>query len=304
MQNCRLPMCSLVLSVAFFCSGPAFAQCTVPNVIANGQVADASKVMDNFTAVAGCADAGVKPTGTPQAGSIAVFSGSQTVTGGNLTGDVTTSGGTATTLSNTGVTAGTYTSANVTIDSKGRITSASSGAGGGGGGGLVYLGSVTASNSAALDLINMVSPTYDIYTIELVDFVLDNSSTKIGIVFSSDNGSTWDTSAKYDSAMLFTNESNYSASIGTRFGTYGYVVHDFLNSPGNAFNGSIKLFNPLGSKIKVMTFQGNALLIDNHFYNTSGSIRYNSTSVINAIRIISSNGNITSGIVRVYGLSR
>jgi len=110
------------------------APCTVPNTIANGQVADASKVMDNFNAVAACADQGVKTTGTPTPGSIATFSGPGSIATGNLTGDVTTAGGTAATLSNSGVVAGTYSNPNIIVDAKGRITSASQGNGGGGSG--------------------------------------------------------------------------------------------------------------------------------------------------------------------------
>lgn len=40
---------------------PASAACTVPNVITNGQVADATKVMEDFNAVAACADEGSSP---------------------------------------------------------------------------------------------------------------------------------------------------------------------------------------------------------------------------------------------------
>ena len=116
----------LLAAGAGACSAALAATCTVPNVIANGQVADASKIMDNFNAVANCAQQAVTTTGTPNTGSIPVFSGSGTITSGNLTGDVTTSGGTSTTLSNSGVSAGAYGDAanvpRVTVDAKGRVT--------------------------------------------------------------------------------------------------------------------------------------------------------------------------------------
>lgn len=114
-------------------------QCTVPNTLVNGQVADATDVMENFNAVAACVENaradGVTHEGTPSAGEIAVFSGPTGVTGGDLSGDVSTAGSTVTVLAPSGVAPGTYINPTIVVDAKGRITSATNGSSGGGGGG-------------------------------------------------------------------------------------------------------------------------------------------------------------------------
>ena len=71
----------------------------------------------------------VTTTGSPANGNLTKFSGSTSITNGDLSGDVTTSGTLATTLANSGVSAATYGSSSqvpqIVVDAKGRITSAS-----------------------------------------------------------------------------------------------------------------------------------------------------------------------------------
>lgn len=91
--NCRLTIWILSLAFAMLVpTGRANAACTVPNSISNGQPADATAVMGNFNALNDCINSAVSPSGTPVAGKISVFSSSNTITSGDLSGDCTTAG--------------------------------------------------------------------------------------------------------------------------------------------------------------------------------------------------------------------
>lgn len=113
-----------IMALSALTASRAMAACPVPNQIVNGQPADATQVMDNFNALGNCA---TSVAGSPASGSLAVVSGPTSVSGGDLTGDVTTSGSTATTLAPSGVTPGNYVDANITVDAKGRVTAVTNG---------------------------------------------------------------------------------------------------------------------------------------------------------------------------------
>lgn len=182
----------IIVSLAFSVPGAA-QQCTVPNTISNGQVADATEVMDNFNAVAACVDETRDDTvtheGAPNAGEIAVFDSATGISGGDLTGDVTTSGGTSTTLTTTGVVPGTYTNATITVDDKGRVTFADSGAlGGGGGGGLATKFVVAAPGDNFIDVKLDADGGY-LYRVVVKG--VSSADTRLRFRISSDNGQTF-----------------------------------------------------------------------------------------------------------------
>lgn len=70
---------------------------------------------------------GVTKTGSPSSGNLAKFSGASTITNTDLTGDITTSGGSATTLATVNSNTGSFTAANITVNGKGLITAAANG---------------------------------------------------------------------------------------------------------------------------------------------------------------------------------
>ncbi|WP_298465969.1 hypothetical protein [uncultured Erythrobacter sp.] len=192
---------AVFLGVLIVSSPTAAQQCTVPNTIANGQVADATEVMDNFNAVAACVDEtkdnAVTHEGTPTAGEIAVFDSATGITSGNLTGDVTTSGSTATALSATGVVPGTYTNATITVDDKGRVTFADSGALGGGGGGGGALATKYTVVTPGDNFIDVKLDSDDGYAYRVLVKGTTDASTRINFRLSDENGQTFFDAAGY-----------------------------------------------------------------------------------------------------------
>lgn len=177
------------------------------------------------------------------------------------------------------------------------------------GGGSVLLEQHTASSSATLDYTTSITSTYDEYLIELVSLVPATNNVDLYLRFSTDGGSTYDTSNLY-SATIWAYTSSSSAASGAAYGSPTSQIPmrsnaEISNTSTGGISGQLRLFSPLSTALykwvsgQCVFFSGSSTVLG---VQTNGV--YKSTTAVNAFRFLFSSGNIASGTIRVYGIAK
>jgi len=242
------------------------------------------------------------------------YNNSNAFGGFTASGDATINTGTgAVTLAASGVSAATYGDsthvAQIAVDAKGRVTSASSVAisGGSGGGALVLLEQHTASSSASLNFTACISSTYDAYQIELVEIVPATDAQTLRMRMSTNGGSSYDSTSNYAWSELGWSSSGSAAGGSQSDTSLGFG--DSQNNAAPGLCGTIKLYNPANSSsAKALT----ANLVGIKSSDLPGTVvegwtiggKYLNTSAYNAFQFFFPSGSISTGTIRVYGIAK
>lgn len=196
---------------------------------------------------------------------------------------------------------------------------------GGSSSGLTLVQSLTASSSATLDFTSCITSKYDTYVFELDNLMPGTDLVELHVRFSTNGGTSWDSSATYG----WWTEVSSPGSINPFTTTpslwitppYTNLTEMKLNessgtgSLGNSSNfgvtGTLKLYSPLNSG-KHKIFRGDYSFIyaepgtpyPLNIYKLNWQGYYASNTPVNGVRFYMSSGNIASGTIRCYGISK
>jgi uncharacterized protein YkwD len=173
-------------------------------------------------------------------------------------------------------------------------------------GALTFITSVTASNSATVDIEDAMT-AYNVYVIEAVNIVnaTDDTFLKIQLKI----GGSYITTSTYLSAMAINVASGGAVAVdnAATVTTFIKFVPHMSNTASRTASGSIKILSPSSTTIqKQVSF--NYAWLDSSAYtdtvgNGYGSGVNSGTGAVTGVRIFSSSGNITSGTFRLYGIA-
>jgi len=175
----------------------------------------------------------------------------------------------------------------------------------GGGGSCVLLEQHTASSSASLDFTTFISSTYDTYVFELLNVLPATSTADLWMRVGTGGGPTWDTGANYTWAYLQYSQIPNGANLGNAGDTKMKIGNSLINTATKGASGRVELFSPQSTSVHKQ-FIGHLSITDssgNYVGAQIGSL-YAATTALTGVQVLFSSGNIASGTIRVYGLSK
>ncbi len=173
----------------------------------------------------------------------------------------------------------------------------------GGGSAVVLLEQHTASTSAHLDFTTAFSDGYDEYLIRVSNILPTTANASLVALFSTDGGTTF-SSTGYKKAYAFAGSGGASGATTGEAETAAFLLGGMAttSSEGGSGHAEMNGLRVAGTKRIVIAFAFKAN--DGHWYHVHGASFWVNTGIVNAVRFQMDSGNIASGTIRIYGLTK
>ncbi len=237
----------------------------------------------------------VTTTGSPASGNLTKFSGATSITNGDLSGDVTTSG----TLAVTAV----KIPPGVTLTGTpavGQVPTATSSSAATWQNGYPVPTTITPSGVASATITSVITSAYRDYELRLSDITFSGVN-HLTMQVSTDNGSTWDTAATYYNAYHYTSLTSAGDGFSHDAGVVGFNViwlSPVASNKASGCSARYTLFNPLSATLQKrmmgqLTQEQNS---DNNTYVITMGFVYDNINAINALKFIATAGTFSGTI--------
>jgi hypothetical protein len=166
---------------------------------------------------------------------------------------------------------------------------------------FVKISSQTASSSSSIDFTGL-STSYRDFILEISNLVPATDTADLYMRTSTDNGSTYDSGASaYQWSRMSVSSGGTTSGAGSTGDSKIVLATNTGNSTRECVSGTITIHNPQGTTGTHITWENTIYSATPTFFTTRGGAFRDASADVDAIRIIMSSGNISSGTFTLYG---
>ena len=168
------------------------------------------------------------------------------------------------------------------------------------------------SGVSSSNFTSSINSTYDTYLFKFINIHPANDDTKLLVNFSSDSGSNYNVTKTTTFFNAQLREADSGADLGYRTGadlaqsTSGFNITEGTgNDNDQSSSGELFLFSPSDTTfVKHFLGRSNTIIAANGTINNFFAGYCNTTSAVDAVQFAMGSGNIDSGVIKMYGLSK
>ena len=164
------------------------------------------------------------------------------------------------------------------------------------GGSLEFIATGTISSGNTLNFTSLKETKYDVHMLQAKNCESSSANTSISVRLSNDGGSSYEAGTSYHIVLQYGTEGGTFGEVNSTGTSYMQFMSDTAN---NNRGGCMYLYN-LGSDNK--SFSTYQQMEESSM--SFGSSLYNVAEVINALQVVTTNGNAWTGTVELYGVKQ